>query len=269
MIYSKPIEEVIKKRYSVRNYSDEDVSEEILKKTFEYIKLIDNPFNGDVSIYLIKKKDLPKDIKLGTYGMIKGGKYFLIGVSGEKDYDKVALGYMLEKAVLFLTDQGLGTVWMGGTVNKSEFEKTVSILGHQKMRIAIPFGFQGGRKSVLGSLAGNNRNKRKNFEEIFFNMDRSNPLSEKDAGEYKLPLEMMRQAPSGMNKQPWACIKNGNEIDFYMTEETNLSLIDMGIGISHFILTCEEKNIKGKIKIKENQESKIGKYICSFGDASF
>lgn len=267
MIFSRPIEEVIKMRHSVRNYSDEKVSAEILESTFEYIKKIDNPFQGDISIYLVTKEDLPGDIKLGTYGMIKGGNYFLIGVSGEEDKDKLALGYMLEKAVLFLTDQGLGTVWLGGTFNRSEFEKTMSILGHQKVRIVIPFGYEGGKKSILGMLAGSNRTKRKNFEEIFFDQEKGKPLSEEAAKEFSLPLEMMRQAPSGVNKQPWAAIKKGEEIDFYMTDKTNLSLIDMGIAISHFAIACEEKNIHGRLEQKNKKESNSrGEYIATWSN---
>jgi hypothetical protein len=265
MIFSKPIEEVIGIRHSVRSYNDKNVSTEILETAFDFIKKIDNPFQGDVSIYLVKKEDLPGDVKLGTYGMIKGGKYFLIGVSGDENKDKIALGYMLEKAVLYLTDQGLGTVWLGGTFNRSEFEKTVSILGHQKVRIVIPFGYEGEKKSILGMLAGNNRKKRKSFEEIFYEGEKIKSLSEEDAAEFRLPLEMMRQAPSGVNKQPWAAIKKGNEIDFYMTDKTNLSLIDMGIAISHFAITCEEKNIPGKLEEKDNKgKNSLGEYITTW-----
>lgn len=267
MIFSKPIEEIVSMRHSVRSYSDETVSKEVLDSIFKYIKEIDNLFQGDVSIYLVKKEDLPSDVKLGTYGMIKGGKYFLIGVSGKEDKDKLALGYMLEKAVLYITDKGLGTVWLGGTFNRSEFEKTVSILGHQKVRIVIPFGFEGGSKSILGMLAGNNRTKRKDFAEIFFDQEISRPLTEEKSGIYQTPLEMFRQAPSGVNRQPWAGIIKDNDIDFYMTDTTNLSLIDIGIAIAHFALTCEEKKIKGKFSIKEKKESKLGRYIISW-DAS-
>lgn len=127
-------------------FSKKKLPEEVFKKIFEFIKIVDNPFQGDVSIYLINKEDLPKNIKLGTYGMIKGGKYYLVGVSGNKDKDKLSLSYMLEKVVLYLTDLGLESVWLESAFNKSKFEKVVSILGHHKVRVVIPFGYKRGKK---------------------------------------------------------------------------------------------------------------------------
>ena len=257
MVFSRPIEDVIMMRHSVRSFSDDSIPASVLDEIFNYIKSVDNLFQGDVSIYLVRKEDLPPDVKLGTYGMIKGGKYYLIGVSGPEDNDKLALGYMLEKVVLFLTDKGLGSVWLGGTFSRPEFEKTVSILGNQKVQIVIPFGYEGGKKTLLGMLAGNNRSKRKSFEELF-------SVKKEEAGEYFLPLEMLRQAPSGVNRQPWACLVKEKEVDFYLTEQTNLSHIDMGIGLAHFLLTCEEKGIQGHFTKKEDKESNIGKYIGTF-----
>lgn len=264
MIFSRPIEEIIRMRHSVRNYTSERIPIEVSDEIFTYIKSVDNFFQGDVSIYLINKDDLPKSIKLSTHGMVKGANSYLIGVSGDAQIDKISLGYVLEKVVLYLTDLGLGTVWLGGTFNRAEFLKTVSILGHHKVRVVIPFGYKGGRKSLLGKMAGGNHNKRKDFKKILFDGNTQQPMDIKETGIFELPLEMFRLAPSGLNKQPWACGIKKNEVDFYIIEDTKVSEIDIGIGISHFLLTCEEHNIKGKFEKLEKEKNTRRKYIGTF-----
>ena len=264
MIFSRPVEEIIRMQHSVRNFTQEIISEEILEKILGFIKSLENPFLGDVSIYLINKENLPDNIRLGTYGMIKGGNYYLAGVSGNKDKDKLSLGFMLEKVVLYLTDLGLGSIWLGEDFNSSEFQKTVSILGQHKVRVVVPFGYKGGRKSIRGKLAEGSDSKRKEFSEIFFNGEDQRPLEIKDLGVFQLALEMLRLAPSVLNKQPWACAIREDEVDFYLTEETDFSLIDIGISIAHFTLTCKEENIEGSFVDTEYDQLPLGKYMGTF-----
>ena len=46
----KSIKEIIPDRYSVRNYADKPLSEDIINKINSYIKNLDNPFNQEVKI---------------------------------------------------------------------------------------------------------------------------------------------------------------------------------------------------------------------------
>ena len=98
----KSIKEIISVRHSVRNYSDEPLSDEIINKVNSYIKDLTNPFNKEVRIELIEKDESNEDIKLGTYGVIKGANYYLTAAYDKSDdkglYD---IGYLLEKVVLF------------------------------------------------------------------------------------------------------------------------------------------------------------------------
>ncbi len=254
MVFSQPVKEIIKMRRCVRNFTQERISEEILEKILGFIKSLENPFLGDVSIYLINKEDLPDNIKLSTYGMIKGGNYYLVGVSGNKDKDKISLGFMLEKVVLYLTDLGLGSVWQGENFNQKEFQKTVSILGQHKVRVIIPFGYEGGGKSIRGKIA-----ERSNFKR-----EKQSITAIKDSGVFQLPLEMLKLAPSISKKESCLWIIREKEIDFYLTEENDFSLIDMGISLAHFTLTCAEKNINGSFIETEYDKLFLGKYMGTY-----
>ena len=203
-------------------------------------------------------------MKLGTYGVIKGAKYFLVSVSKKDDLSLMSLGYSLEKVILYCTSLGLGTVWLGGTFNKSNFSKVVNLKDDEKIPIVAPVGYEGGKKSILGALIGNNKNKRKPFSKLFFNENFNTPLTEENAKEYFEPLEMLRLAPSAVNKQPWRAVKKDNRIDFYVVAN-NFSNIDIGIALCHFHLTAIENNLHGEFKIIDSEkENKEFTYIMSW-----
>ena len=92
------------------------------------------------------------------------------------------------------------------------------------------------------------------WSQIFFDGDFTKPLEEKESGNYKDALEMVRIAPSVSNKQPWRIVfqKDKNTLHFfiqrsksYLTAYKNLQKIDLEIALCHFELTGNEPGIKG------------------------
>jgi hypothetical protein len=85
------------------------------------------------------------------------------------------------------------------------------------------------------------------------------PLARSEARLYELPLEMVRQAPSASNKQPWRVLKAGNTFHFYLQRTLgyregflvrkftvcDMQRLDMGIAMCHFELTCRERGLSG------------------------
>ncbi|MBU3108947.1 nitroreductase family protein [Clostridium gasigenes] len=263
-IFNKEIKEVMIKRHSVRNYENRLLSKEIIGKIEKYINEVKNPFNGKIRIKLIKKDDSNKDVKLGTYGVIKGVNYFLAVASEKGELDLESLGYVFEKVVLYCTFLGLGTVWMGGTFSKSTFAKAMNIKENEAISIVSPLGYEGGKKSLLASMMGSKNKKRKSYEEVFFNNNFNNPLSKKDAESYSEVLEMVRIAPSSMNKQPWRILKVGNKFHFYTAGKIEMNRIDIGIALCHFHLMAEEQNLNGEFKIIEPKIESEYKYVMSW-----
>ncbi|OPJ55668.1 nitroreductase family protein [Clostridium chromiireducens] len=267
-IFNKSMNEIVSKRHSVRNYENTELSNEIKEKLQAYLDEINDsggPFGTKVRISLIQKNDANKEVKLGTYGVIKGANYYLVAVCKNGDYDFENLGFLFEKVVLYCTSLGIGTVWLGGTFSKGNFAKAVKLKEDELLPIVSPVGIEGGKKSILGALfSKKNGPKRKDFAQIFFNEKFDNPLTYEEAKEYGEVLEMVRLAPSAVNKQPWRILKEGNNYHFYSEGKSEMSRIDMGIGICHFYLTAKEKGLKGEIKVLSNKSHDKYKYVTSW-----
>lgn len=97
--------------------------------------------------------------------------------------------------------------------------------------------------------------QRKPWEALYFNNKFGTPLTEKEAGLYAVPLEMVRLAPSATNAQPWRVVKDSNAIHFYEThnanakeEEKMIKKVDLGIAIAHFHQTALERGLTGKFE---------------------
>ena len=265
-IFDKPINEIIRSRHSVRNYEDKELSDDTINKIESYISNLDNPFGGKVRVKLIKKDEYNKDVKLGTYGFIKGAKYYLTVACENGDFALESLGYAFEKVVLYCTSLGLGTVWMAGSFNKGAFAKAMNLKENETIAIVSPVGYEGGKKSIIGSIIGSKKKPRKSFSDIFFNNDFNTPLSEDLAGEYAEALEMVRLAPSAMNKQSWRIVKQGNLIHFYSNGNIEMNKIDLGIAMCHFDLTAKENGINGEFKLTDPKLDTEYKYVISWSN---
>ena len=265
--FNEPINEIIKKRHSVRNYENTGISKDVKEKLQVYLDEINNsvgPFGGKVKIQLFEKDDTNKEIKLGTYGLIKGASYYLAVAYKKSNYDLEDLGFLFEKVILYCTSLGLGTVWLGGTFNKGNFAKAMQLKEDEILPIVSPVGVEGGKKSILARIFGSNTFKRKDFGEIFFNKNFDTPLKPEDAKEYNEVLEMVRIAPSAMNKQPWRILKDGNNYHIYSEGKIEMSRVDIGICICHFYLSAKEKGLKGEIKVLSCREDNKYKYVASW-----
>lgn len=54
------------------------------------------------------------------------------------------------------------------------------------------------------------------FEELFYDGTFDTPLSKEKADSLRLPLEMVRLAPSAVNKQPWRIVIKDDCVHFYL-----------------------------------------------------
>ena len=264
MEFSQPVIDIIKSRKSVRSYNGLLLNEAEKIKIFNFLNLKQqSPFGTELRLQFIDASGIdPAQLKrLGTYGFISGAKYFIAGAFKKgKDLNDgsnyVDYGYCFERTVLFLTDMGLGTCWLGGTFNKGEFSKKIFTGTEEIVPAVSPIGYPAKKSTTKGKLlrrfAGSE--KRKPWSQIFFNGDFTKPLEEKETGNYKDALEMVRIAPSASNKQPWRIVfqKDKNTFHFfiqrsksYLTAYKNLQKTDLRIAMCHFELTCNELGIKG------------------------
>jgi nitroreductase len=254
-----PIEETIKKRVSVRSYDSKRLSEKDKEKLLNEISHLTNPFGENVRIHLIEKDSVSNGDKLGTYGVIKGANTFL-GVTVDKtEFGLVAAGYQFENLILYATNMGLATVWLAATFSREQFEKAMNIQAEELFPAISPIGYAAGKKSITESLMRKTMkaDKRKPWEEIFFQDSFENPLSKEEAKEYVKPLEMLRLAPSATNAQPWRVVRKQGAYHFFETHKSNASeedkmikKVDIGIALSHFEQTVLELGLTGNFEKK-------------------
>ena len=186
-------------------------------------------------------------------------------------------GYCMEKNILFATSLGLGTCWLGGTLNRSTFLEKMNAAEDELLPAATPIGYAEDNKTLKDRfirLAVGAKN-RKPPEELFFDHSNKTPLDLNSLGLYSKVLDAVRIAPSASNKQPWRIIKgSGNKYHLYMKEDAaynaafkNIKIqnLDMGIAMCHFELAAIELGLKGEWTIeKPVLESGDLKYIVSW-----
>ncbi len=263
MHFSKPIIEIIQERTSRRTYSGQPLQED---KRDNVINLLENhdlnsPFRkyaGKARFKLVSVPEFDPNErkKLGTYGLIKGAQDFVVGAVEKSQFNLEHYGYLMETIILAATDMGLGTCWLGGFFNKSLFASKIEATLNEIVPAISPIGYPVKRtlkEKMIRSFA--KADKRSLWNQLFFEGNFNDPLTEKKAGDYSKLLEMIRIGPSAGNHQPWRIVReiNKNIFHFYIINPkdgrflrySRFRPLDIGIAVSHFDLTAKELGIKG------------------------
>lgn len=255
------VEKAVRERYSVRNYDNKRIlTEDIKNKITEFADGLENPLGPKIRIQWIEKSASSKGEKLGTYGIIKGASTYIGVTVPDEEYAPEAVGYDFEKIVLYAQSLGLGTCWLGGTFNRSGFTKVMDIKENELFPILSPIGYPAGKLSLTERIMRKavKADDRLPWDNMFFLNDFNTPLHEGDAGELNYPLEMVRLAPSAVNRQPWRIVVCGDYVHFYEKHfspvepgSVDMHRIDVGIAICHFHLAVEEQGMAGYFERKD------------------
>jgi nitroreductase len=261
--------ETIQQRRSVRTYSGEALSKEHVELIEKYISGLQAPFGAKVRIQLVHVvSGEAKPVKLGTYGWISGAKDYLALIYKEEGaLAETGAAFLFEQLILYCTELGLGTCWLGGSFSRKDFKQQITLKSGEKLKIVSPVGYPIDRKRFFETYivrAEKNHCTRKPFETNFFYRDFSTPLTEEHADVYALPLEMVRLAPSANNKQPWRIVFDGEILHFYRTFSFGFSSIDVGIALCHFAETCKAINIEGHFEVLDIPDEKNIHYTISW-----
>lgn len=249
----------IKMRKSVRTYQNQPLAGDVMEKINAYAVGLANPFGAQVTVGIVRKDNGGEAVKLGTYGTIKGASTFLGVAVAPGEHALEGLGYAFEDLVLYATSLGLGTVWLGGTFSRGDFQRAMNMPAGWLFPIVSPIGYPADGKSLIEKItrkvAGSD--SRKPWRDLFFDGDFSTPLTEDAAVKWREALEMVRLAPSATNSQPWRVVKSGNEFHFYASckEYAGLKPIDMGIAMQHFDATLRSQGVEGQFVSAQSQIS--------------
>lgn len=272
--------EAIKKRISVRKYSREPVGHTERAELEEYSsENARGPFGAQVRFQLLDFDPLGREEMrcLGTYGVIRGARLYLLGAVREGAGALEDLGYCMEKIILKATAMGLGTCWLGGTFKRAAFVATMNLAEDELLPAITPVGYATDDLSLSDRMMrfGASSNKRKPWSELFLSADGSTPLEEKDAADYRDILEAVRIGPSASNRQPWRIVRDEsgcyhlflkeNKIYNRIMGKIRMQNIDMGIAMCHFEMVAKELKLPGRWLRDEQSPSVSGlKYIATW-----
>ena len=228
---------IIKSRKSVRSFDGKPLSAEDRNKLEQYMETIANPFGVPVRFVLLDAKENGLSSPVLT-----GETMYVAGMVKKGNYADVAFGFSLEKLVLYAWSLGIGTTWIGGTMKRELFE-------------------QAKKHSVKETLMrkGVGADSRLSTDKLFFDRTWSVPLNAEDSDELRDLMEMVRWAPSAVNKQPWRIIAADGSFHFYekqdkgyVSEKTgDLQKVDVGIALCHFVSGIESQGKKPDVVVQD------------------
>jgi len=283
--YKQSITELIRRRFSCRSYDPRPVEPELRDRLSEVLATsTTGPLGTGARFELVSagEGDLTALKGLGTYGIIKGCHGFIIGAAQRGEHNMEDYGYLLEQAILFATDIGLGTCWLGGTFKKSSFSQKISLKEGEVLPAVAAVGYVAEKPRWYDPLIRRSAgaDKRLSWDELVFDGTFDKRLSVDTCGQFATPLEMVRLGPSASNKQPWRIIRDGRKWHFYLQRtrgygERNRALfkladmqrVDMGIAMCHFDLTLREMGLSGEWLLDEPNVEKpdeLTEYIVTW-----
>jgi nitroreductase len=263
MRYHDPITQTIQRRFSCRTYDRRAIEAETQRRLADFLS--DNtvgPFGTPVRLALIAATEADRRALkgLGTYGFIKGATGYIVGAVKRSAREMEDLGYLMERSILYATELGLGTCWLGGTLTRSSFARRIAVSDGETVPAVTSVGYIAERPRAFDAVVRRSAksDKRLPWEQLFHHGAFGEPISREMAGPYAKCLEMVRLGPSASNKQPWRIIRGESAWHFYLkrskgygrrielTGVADLQRIDMGIAMSHWELTADEVGLRGK-----------------------
>ncbi|MBN1889718.1 MAG: hypothetical protein JW850_17105 [Thermoflexales bacterium] len=276
MLYSKAITEIIRERFSCRTYLERPIDNEKRDKLAELAaSTTTGPFGSQSRFKLLSATEADRQALkgLGTYGFIKNPAGFIVGAVGEADKNLEDFGYLMEQLILFATDLGLGTCWLGGSFTKSSFAKKISAGRGERTPAVVSVGHIADKPAAADAVIRRSARSehRYGWDRLFFAGQFGAPLSQAAAGDYAVPLDMVRLGPSASNKQPWRIVKDGGKWHFYLRRTPgyrqkwytkllridDMQRLDMGVAMCHFQLTADELGLKGVWAVREPGIAKL------------
>ena len=218
------LDNAIKTRHSVRNYTDEKIEGDVLQELQNEITKCNE--EGNLNIQLV----LNEEEAFGTshYGNFVNCKNYIVIIGNKKDkeLDEKA-GYYGEKIVIKAQALGLNTCWVALTYNKSKIPCKFS--DDEKIAIVIATGY--------GETDGV-QHKGKTFKDV-------SKTIENVPEWYNNGIEYALLAPTAINQQKFKFeLKDNNEVSLKVAGTGVCTKIDLGIVKYHFELGAGENNFK-------------------------
>ena len=248
--------ELIRERRSVRSFDGSELSAAEKRALRSFSDSIENPWGRWVEFRLLDKEE-----HVLSSPVIRGETAYLGAKTAKAPHAEEALGYSFEMLMLYALSMGLGTVWLGGTLDRRAFERAMDLESDELMPCVSPVGRPAAKMSLRESVMrrGTTATTRQSFSELFFDEDFRRPLSEETAGELSEPLKAVQRAPSAVNRQPWRVVRCGRAVHFYLRRSLprglvsagDLQKVDLGIALCHFALAADAVGLSPRFSLSD------------------
>lgn len=255
--------EAIYRRRSIRKYLNEELQVGILEEIKEACKSVKKLYEDiDMDIHVvedgIKIQNITTGI-IGAFGKIKAPHYIVI-TSNKKEGYLENVGFAMESIVLSLTDMGIGTCFIGSSINEQLLKDIIPINKNHEAVITISFGFPRDDETMGKKII----RSRKRME-----------ISEFTSGyvtkTWQHILDAVRMAPSAMNSQPWRFFINKNIIDIYSMNKNfifikgskEMNRIALGTALYHLYIAAKRLDKEIDINRLSGKEKDGFTYITS------
>jgi nitroreductase len=269
------IREAIRKRISIRHYESRPIPEDVLRavvKSGEDSVALDGSIK--IRFHLIEEGRLVAErmtYLTGARFLFGSSPHFIIATSEEKPLFMLDMGFRMEQMILFATQQGLGTCWVGGMFTEERIGAFLGLDKGERVIVLTPLGypdtsFYGRVAHDVIELGAMNFGRRKPLKQIAF-CKWGSPLETEDK-ELLEALECARLAPSWVNAQPWRFLVTGKEIIAVADAKGRYSSVrdgkhfyrlDVGIAMSHFFLAAKEMGWSGSWQVTGFDPARLAK----------
>ncbi len=260
------IRDTIRRRFSVRHYLSQPVPEETLQKVIkagEESVALDDGINVRFCLFR-DSKVITERMTFFTGGrwLFGSAPHFIVAVSEEKPHFMVNMGFRMEQMVLYATEKGLGTCWIGGMFTEERIGELLNLKAGERVIALTPLGypdtsFYGRFARNLIEVGARNFGRRKPLAEIAFGEVWGKPLQSQDTVLLEA-LEYARLAPSWANTQPWRFLVSEKEVVALadasgryasVRDGKHYYRLDVGIAMCHFFLAAREMGWQGSWQI--------------------
>lgn len=266
----------IRRRISIRHYESRPVPEEVLQAVIgsgQNTVALDDGIR--IHFHLVKEGRLVAERMTpltGTRLLFGSAPHFIIATSEEKPLFMLNMGFRMEQMILFATQHGLGTCWVGGMFAEERIGAFVGLDRGERVIALTPLGypdtsFYGRVTHDLFELGAMNFGRRKPLQQIAFGPEWGSPLETEDK-ELLEALECARLSPSWANTQPWRFLVTGKEIIAVADAKGRYSSIrdgkhyyclDVGIAMAHFFLAAKEMGWSGSWQVTGFDPAQVAK----------
>lgn len=255
----------IYQRKSIRDYSPDEISEDLITQIQDFIKKIPALKKDKVDFHVAMSEFKIIHNLVNPFGaFISVAPYFFVVSAKKEGPYMIEAGFQSEHLILFLTSLGLATCYIGGFLDFKNLSRELGLKDSKEVLILSPVGHPD--KSLAGFFTGFMVNtskmlygttKRKSLDEILINPPESGD-KEGLLAFWQPVLEAVQAAPSWCNLQPWRFFIQDKEMYLFVEHTSkdvvlkyeswgnDYRLFDAGIAMCHFQIAAAQAGIKGK-----------------------